>query len=142
MLRTKDSQDQSGRDLLVLVECKHNSPAAQTSSLDFETVNKKFKTLMKLPDEKEKFMRCSNGMFHLNNFQIPLTDVVYVLLSSHQRVPQIDRVNLCGFPGQVCFMDHASLQEMIGAPLSNCGAVLIESKAISATEGFPVRSIP
>lgn len=128
MIQTPKDECHPSRNLLVLVECKHNNPGAQGSTLSLDSVNSKFKTLMQPPGKEGMVQYHKDGFFQLGSFQIPMKDVVYVLLSSHHQVPEISSVDVHGFPGIICFANHFSVQEMIGAPLANCGAVLIETR--------------
>ena len=130
-------------------ESKYPSPAHSDSTLDAKEIRSKLDTLMFFNPETNKRERTPKKRFVKGRIDVPMKDVVFVVISAHSSSPLPNTFSDHDFPGPILISHREILFRFLGSPLNNCGAFLSSfedlkkkrpSSLSSSTSSSPVSS--
>jgi len=105
-------------------ESKYSSPAHSDSTLDSKEIRSKLDKLMFFNPETNKREREPKKRFVKGIIDVPMKDVVFVVISAHSSSPLPSTFSDHNFPGPILISHRKILFRFLGSPLNNCGAFL------------------
>jgi len=108
--------------VVLLFESKFSNTVLTETKLEAEELRGKLDTLMKTYRKGENF--------EFGRLRVLMKDVIYVVVSSHPDSPEATTFDDHPFPGEIFISDRRILNDFLGEPLNNCGALLSSRDSI------------